>query len=403
MKKLLSNFLSLTSINSLGLLISLVTVPLLLRNFGDEVYGQYALYFIITQFFLVVIDYGFDVLLVKKASNKGNLSELFFDTIFLRLFIFILVFVFSIGLMALIESDNKNIFSFIFLMLSNLGMVFSVTWVFQYKERMFPIALITLISRLVYLVLILLSNEISMVSVSLYYLISSIISWVCGILLVFSTYIDIKGDYKFCLKRLTRNFSQSTSIFYYRFFSSLFVPVNSAIISYMAGYSWVTYFDLFNKISGVINMISFSAVQAIYPLLTKCKTSNHVYYYFKKYTLITFLITCISILWLIVFDDFNLYLISLVFFDNKYDVNALLPSIVVFGFFVAMNSFVSRCLVIADKQNKIFFYTSISVFVALLLSPFSILFLGKDWLVLPSILFQSILFILMFNCYQKSR
>lgn len=70
-KEFLNNFIGLSSINILNLLIPLITMPLLSRHLGSAGYGYVLLFSSVTIFMVIVIDYSVNINGVRDVA-KGN-------------------------------------------------------------------------------------------------------------------------------------------------------------------------------------------------------------------------------------------------------------------------------------------------------------------------------------------
>ncbi|MGX9457583.1 lipopolysaccharide biosynthesis protein [Photobacterium damselae subsp. damselae] len=398
MKKIIKNFLSLTSINICSLLISLLIVPYLIDNLGMSQYGEYALYFIITQFISVLIDYGFDVYAIKKVNEEPERCDKFFyQVLYIRFVIFSLI-VCLLLLSTAVFTFNLQVC--ILLFLSNITFVVSSNWFFQYKEKMFPIALINFIGRLVYLFLILNNNAITIFDVSLYYFISSLIIsilsvyilWLNGLTCFKLIYISNSNEIFSILK-------SSTGIFSYRLSSSLFTPMTSLIINYFFGFYAVGLFDLFNKVSGIINMFSFSFVQSIYPIMARRKIEfikiKPILYYMISNVIL--FISC-YIIFNLLYDGFNQLAVK---FANELsnELMVMVPFILLGAFFVSVNTFMSRVLVLYDYHNVVFYFTLVSLPLTLCFEIFILPYLASIYVILSVVMFQLIMFILMLRKY----
>ncbi|HEI8991969.1 TPA: oligosaccharide flippase family protein, partial [Proteus mirabilis] len=68
-KEILSNLVSLSSINILGILIPIITMPILSRSLGIDTYGEYLLFMTILIFGHTITDYSVQYIGVRQASN----------------------------------------------------------------------------------------------------------------------------------------------------------------------------------------------------------------------------------------------------------------------------------------------------------------------------------------------
>jgi PST family polysaccharide transporter len=373
-------------------------VPYLIDNLGMNQYGEYALYFIVAQFTSVLIDYGFDVYAIKKVNEEPeSCDKFFYQVLYIRFIIFALV-IFLLLLSAIVFKFNFHVC--ILLFLSNISFVVSSTWFFQYKEKMFPIAFINFIGRMVYLFLILNDGSITILDVSLYYFISSLM---ISILSVYTLWVNgltpFKLKYISNVNEISSILKHSTGIFSYRLSSSLFSPITSLIINYFFGFYAVGLFDLFNKVSGVINMFSFSFVQAIYPIMARRKMEFikiHLVFYYLTSNVILFIFG--YIIFNLLHDNFNQLAVK---FTNELsnELMMMIPFVLLGAFFVSANTFMSRVLVLYNYHNVIFYFTLVSLPLTICFEIFILPYFASTYVILSVVIFQLILFILMLSKY----
>ena len=96
-KQLLSNFLSLTTLQAFTYILPLITLPYLVRVLGTEKFGlvMFAQAFII--FFNIFVDYGFNLSATREVSvnrdNKNKLTEIYSSVISIKLLLLVVSFV----------------------------------------------------------------------------------------------------------------------------------------------------------------------------------------------------------------------------------------------------------------------------------------------------------------------
>jgi O-antigen/teichoic acid export membrane protein len=140
----------------INLVSPLLVTPYLIYVCGIQNFGKIGLGISIAFFLILIVDYGTDITGVKNISiNRGNNKALgkLFSTIFItKLFLFLLVLIFSTILFLTVPFlyQEKTL---LFLSLSIvLGQLFNPTWFLQGTENYKSIALLNSLSKIIYLI-----------------------------------------------------------------------------------------------------------------------------------------------------------------------------------------------------------------------------------------------------------
>ena len=156
-RRVIANFFSLSLINGVSYLIALFLIPYLLRILGDERYGAYLFIYVIAQYLMLVGNYGFKFSATRLVSvhrdDKEKVNAIFNATMWAR--VLLTVPAVTVGLVAVycfMESDDVVMYLFA------LGMVFGdiliPSWLFQGMEQMKYLTISTVVSKLVFALLI---------------------------------------------------------------------------------------------------------------------------------------------------------------------------------------------------------------------------------------------------------
>ena len=155
-RKLLENFSYLSIIQVLNIFIPLISYPYLLITLGKDVYGLVVFAQAIVSYMGIIVDFGFKISATKNISihrdNPKKIAEIVSNVLFIKL----CLWMFSLGLLLLIvfiaPSLRENILLYIFSFSLLFNELIFPQWYFQGVERMKYITLITLISRILFLV-----------------------------------------------------------------------------------------------------------------------------------------------------------------------------------------------------------------------------------------------------------
>ena len=150
-KTIIKNISSLFSIKIASYIIPLITLPYLVRTLGVEGFGYLGFSLAITQYAILLINYGFDLsatsAISKCRDDKNKVSEIFWNVLTIRLLSF-LVSSLLIGLAAVISETISDIIHILFATMSfALGAALFPQWLFQGKERLGLVSIARVISQ----------------------------------------------------------------------------------------------------------------------------------------------------------------------------------------------------------------------------------------------------------------
>lgn len=157
-KKLLSNLASVGLIQGMGYVLPLITLPYLLNVLGAEHFGLLSISQAITSFFVVLIDFGFNLIGTREAAIKrteiGELNRLFSNILLSKVilwFIGLLIF----GMVVLVIPEYRAHLTLFTLSFGiTIGTVLLPVWLFQGLEKFRVLHTINTSYRLVYTVFI---------------------------------------------------------------------------------------------------------------------------------------------------------------------------------------------------------------------------------------------------------
>jgi|WetSurMetagenome_2_1015567.scaffolds.fasta_scaffold00889_8 polysaccharide transporter, PST family len=157
-KILFSNFVSLSILQALNLLLPLITLPYLVRVIGAEKFGVIAFASSFVIYFQSITDYGFSLTGTREiAINRDDpviLSKIFSRIITIKSIFLILTFtIFCTAIFCFKRFENYEIV-FLFSFITIAGNVFFPDWFFQGMEKMEFITLFNFISKLLFTILL---------------------------------------------------------------------------------------------------------------------------------------------------------------------------------------------------------------------------------------------------------
>lgn len=153
-KVLISNFLSLSSVQALNYILPLVTVPYLVRVLGPETYGLIAFAQAFIGYFGLLTDYGFNLSAPRKISvnrdDKEKISTIFSSIIILKMAFMALSFFMLCLLVFSIQRFREEWLLYMFTFCMLIGNVLFPSWLFQGMERMKQIAVLNILAKTIF-------------------------------------------------------------------------------------------------------------------------------------------------------------------------------------------------------------------------------------------------------------
>lgn len=257
------------------MLIPLITYPYLIRVLGKETYGLVVFAQAIVGYLLILVSFGFNISATREISvhrdNKSKLSEIVSSVLIIKGFFFILAFLILAILLFVIPKANDYKALFLISMSICLYDVIFPIWYFQGIERMKYITFITLFSRLVFLglIFILIHNSTDYLFLPIINGIGALVAGTCALIIIFRKHqIMFKWQ---PYKLLKYYFKDSIPIFVSNISISLYVSTNKVITGTFLGMEVVAYYDLAEKLTGIMKIPQNILSQSLFPKISKEK------------------------------------------------------------------------------------------------------------------------------------
>ncbi|OTA14791.1 translocase [Xenorhabdus vietnamensis] len=369
-KEILRNILTLSTVHVLGLIIPIITMPILSRAMGADIYGKYLLFLTIIVFGHTIIDYGAQYTGVrdisKNKNNKNRINIIYTKNQSVR---FLLSIIYS--LLAVIYS-----YCFLETILTKwliyyavpyfLGYVLVCFWFFQGLSKSQYILYISLFGKIVNLLVILLfinnQNYIELVMLSTCYPML-----LCGLVVFFTLYS--KKKYSILkIKGLKKQLKDGYNIFIGILAPNFYNAIPTIYLSSTSSPLEFAKYIVAIKLCGIITSFQDVLSKAIYPILAR-EEKNHLY----KILWINIIIAAPIILIIIFLGKgiINLFL------GSQYNDNIYIYLISISILFVGMANAYSQGYFIPKKLDKE--YRNISLRISIISSLLTIIliyFLG---------------------------
>jgi len=296
-KVLLSNFLSLSSVQIANYILPLVTVPYLVRILGPEKFGLINFAQAFVSYFLVITNFGINISGAREIAivreDKQKLSEVFSALIFGKFYLCILSALIFIFLLQFVPhlATNSSLFLICF------GIVFAEmlfpVWFFQGMEQMTYIAVLNFIGRMIFtlIVFLIIKEESDYLLVPLLNVISSLLIGIISLVIVYKRFdvLFVFPDLNSIYMALKNSFTIFLSDVYVAFYTASY-PV---VLGFITNYTYVGYYTAAQKIVqawvGLQNLI----VTTLFPYMSKLATESRerAMILIQKITVFCFLIS----------------------------------------------------------------------------------------------------------------
>jgi PST family polysaccharide transporter len=272
---LIANFSYLSALQVFNLLIPILTYPYLIRVLGIETYGLIIYSQAIVAYFVIVINFGFNISATKDVSihrdDKDELSNIVSSVLIIKGMLFLSACI-ILGLIVLVIPLAYEYRWLLYLTMYTAFYEFLFPlWYFQGVEKMKYIAYITIINRLFFLLLIffLVQNKKDYLLVPILNGIGTIIAGITSIWILFwHEGVDFKLQKIITLKI---HFKAGLTFFYSRAISVFSDKTTIVIIGSFFGLTEVAFYDLAIKISA-LGRLPFNLInQTVYPRIAKTK------------------------------------------------------------------------------------------------------------------------------------
>jgi PST family polysaccharide transporter len=359
-RKIIENFSYLSIFQLLNLLIPLIVFPYLIRVLGGEKYGLIIYAQAVIGYFVILINFGFNITATKEVSihkkNKKKLNKIISSVMIIKGILLLISFTIITLLVFLIPSlwEEKTLF-YLTVWMCLYEFIFPIYY-FQGIEEMKYITIITLISRLIFLCLIFL-----LIEDKSDYLLVPIINGTGAIIAgIISQIIIAKKGIKYFwqpLYVLKFYFIKSYVMALAYSSNALKSNLNIVLVKALFSYKEVAYFDLALKVSRVgtsfLELISVS----VFPKMSREKNI----FFLRK---IIYLSLTLSVLYVLFVEVSAPLIISLIGGDEMLDSVPLLRVIVLFVPFQILGGLLGRNSLIVNGYNKDVLYSmAISSFI----------------------------------------
>ena len=363
---MISNFFYIGVMKFLNIGSKYILVGYLIRVLGENGYGTLTWIDSIVQYFIMLINFGFDLYaakyVVENKNNPKKLNEAISAIYYIKGILFLISFVLLIPLT--FNTEINTIINLIFLMLvMGIGEVLTPIWFFQGIEKMKTITIITFFSKLILVLLtfFFIKNNTDIHLYILFLVFTNIIWGFFGFLMM-----KKEASFKFVAVtfNLIKNYLKEGYLFFIGKFSTFLFNLGTVfLIGYLFTKGQVAGFDIAIKIVFVF-IIPFEVLQqALFPVIVRGVRKSVL----RNITVATFIISTGTAVLLYVFSE-NVIVIfgGTEMFKYSYVLDLVLVLIPI----VSLTIVVGNCILVAKgyyKQYNWSLIVSAMVFISLLI------------------------------------
>lgn len=292
------SFLSVLQLFNLGL--PFLTYPYLIRVMGVPTYGLVIFARAFIEFFIMVIDFGFNVPSVRNVSihrhDPKKISEIVSAIFYLKISIFILCYFVLCLLVFFVPQLGEHKALYLLTLLLGLDGILYPIWFFQGQEKMQFITYVEIISKLTFTVLIFVF--IRGADDYLWYPALQAIGTIAGG--SFSCYL-VFGRFNVRLQpvkitTLLQYIREGYTFFLSKVAATIQERTNTLMVGTFLGNSEVAYYDLANKIISIAKIPFYILNETIYPKVAR----NRDMLFVKKVIIASFVLSVILYLGIVV-------------------------------------------------------------------------------------------------------
>ncbi|WP_417939608.1 oligosaccharide flippase family protein [Flavobacterium sp. RS13.1] len=376
-KQLLRNFVSLSIVQGLEMILPLLTVPYLIRIIGVENVGLLAFVSAVIGYFGIFINYGFNLTATKEISQNVDDKEVIesiFNAVFTaKNYLILLSAIMLILLILMIPAVEKNahvyLLSFGTIVLLNI----SPTWYFQGIQKLKFITISNIISKFFFTIMIFVfvreENDFWIVPAITF--IGAFVTSVLSLIYVVRVHkIRIK---KTSFISVLKQYDSGKFVFLSQVKITFFSNINVLILGLILGNTAVGLFSSADKVIKVMSALQVPIVSALFPYFSKLFREDYkvAFNYIKK---IAVLGTVVYIVIIIVIFILSNFISSFLFGKALPEIAVLIRIMCTIPLFVFLNNLYGTQTLLNLNRDKTFLYNIIG---AAAINSFLIYPLGK--------------------------
>ncbi len=276
-KRLVENLISLSAVQGLSILFPLITFPYLIRVLGIEGFGVFSLVQTFIMYFDLLVSFGFGLTATKRISANMQ-DELMVKQIIIAVYILKTILFLISFLIFIACSFTPFLQGHIYLLPLSafylLGNMLFPDWYFQGIQKMRNITFVTLISKAISLLLILVMVK-EKTDIEYAIIAMSAGNMVAGIIAMILMFKSLSNGFVLPSRGFIKDvFKESSYVFMSIILAPLYSSVNIFILRIFTNPLMVGYYAVAEKIFNAIGMLTNIINRTFYPHLSQLYVSS---------------------------------------------------------------------------------------------------------------------------------
>lgn len=306
--KVSNKFLVYGAGQAFNLVTPVLIAPYIIYKCNLDGFGKVGIAFSFALFFILIVDYGFDIKGIKKVSESRNdIKKLEYElvsTLYNKLFLFFISASLAVGCIYIFPYFKNEERLFVFSLAIVFAQVFNPVWFLQGLENFYTSSIVNASSKIIYVILIFTWIRVAddYIYVNLYLGLSALIVNVIGLIFIFKVYKFKFVPFKFTL--LFQTLREDFDICISQLFLSVRQIAPMFIISSLFGFTVVGQYKIIDQVISLYRTFSQVFLKFFYPQLCFKLIENrqNAIKYWKKYAAILFAGVLFSTLILLIFS-----------------------------------------------------------------------------------------------------
>lgn len=272
-KRLITNFMSLATMQGLNFILPIVTLPYLLQVVGPSKFGLISFAQAFITYFIYFTDYGFNFVATREISihrdDKKKVAEIFSSVMLVRILLLAISLVILLLVVTFIPKFHEYSIIYYLTFGMVIGNVMFPVWFFQGMEHMKVISILNIISKSVFTIgiFVFVKNQDQ-------FLIVPILNSLGYIAVGIAALYIILIRYKVKVVKPTRDqfvhqLKSGWDIFVSNLATSLYTISNVFILGFFASNTIVGYYSSAEKIVKAVSSMISPLIQTVYPFLSR--------------------------------------------------------------------------------------------------------------------------------------
>lgn len=285
------SFLSVLQVFNLGL--PLLTYPYLIRVMGVTTYGLVIFARAFIEFFIMAVDFGFNVPSVRSVSinrhDPEKLSEIVSAVCYLKIAIFLLCYLVLLVLVVTVPQLASHGALYLITLVLGLDGILYPIWFYQGQEKMQFITYVEIISKLTFagLIFVFIHGPEDYLWYPALQAIGTLVGGSFSCYLIFVRFKIRLQPVKFSILR--QYVGEGYTFFLSKVASTIQERTNTLMVGMFLGTSEVAYYDLANKIISIAKIPFYILNETIYPHVARSRDMGFV----KKAILASFALSLV--------------------------------------------------------------------------------------------------------------